>query len=290
MLHQLQAKMKGDIQETIESSLNTHLSPIKSIIIAEISQHDNLSRATWIEQLEEIFKRYLGSQMPALTSSPGSPPRCTPTQSRDPSPSLRHTTYTAEMLKSDAAHLHSLLIPVHGINLPLKIDGVTADLEITHRLRLWLASSESELLWIQGIAANSQTSTPSLALDAVAAARAANVPVLWYICRRLDSSGNEISQTELFVDLLISLLHQLTQSTSCSFPNNFGLGASRFSLLNKSPNSILDALALLSDILCRSERSCHRIIVIDGLDLLDYSGDESLEDHVKSLLSILKVP
>jgi hypothetical protein len=74
MLHQLQANMKGDIQETIESSLNTHLSPFKSTITAEISQHDDLSRATWIGQLEEILERYLVSQRLVLTPSPGPPP------------------------------------------------------------------------------------------------------------------------------------------------------------------------------------------------------------------------
>jgi hypothetical protein len=292
MLHQLQANMKGDIQETIESSLNTHLSPFKSTITAEICQHDDLSRATWVGQLEEILERYLGSQRLVLTPSPG-PPRYTPTHSRNPSPTPTGTKYTPEMMKRDAVHLQRLLIPAHEIELPLIIDGVMADLEITHRLRLWLDSTESEILWIQGPTEAPQTNTPSLsrvAIDTVAAARAANVDVLWYICKRLDSSGNEITQTKLFIDLLISLLLQLIQSKTCAFPNDFGVRASGFDSLDASPDSIPDALGLLRDVMDGSNESRHRIVVIDGLDLLDYSDDEILEDHIKSFLGILKFP
>jgi hypothetical protein len=292
MLHQLQADMKGDIQDTIESSLNTHLSPFKSAITAEISQHDDLSRATWIGQLEEILERYLGSQRLVLTPSPG-PPRYTPTHSRNPSPTPTGTKYTLEMMKYDTARLQRLLIPAYEIELPPTIDGVKADMEITHRLRLWLASTKSEVLWIQGHTEAAQTNMSSLssvAIDTVAAARAADVDVLWYICKRLDSSGNEITQTKLFVDLLISLLLQLIQCKTYSFPNDFGVGKSGFDSLDATPKSIPDALSLLKDAMADGNESRHRIVVIDSFDLLDYSGDEALENHIKSFVGMLEVP
>ncbi|KAN0113248.1 hypothetical protein V8E51_006199 [Hyaloscypha variabilis] len=290
MLHQLQANMKGDIQETIESSLNTHLSPFKSAITAELSQHNDLSRATWVGQLEEILERYLGSQRAVLTPSPG-PPRYTPNHSRNPSPTPTPTKYTTEMIKRDVAHLQSLLIPVHEIDIPLSTDGVTADLEITHRLRLWLASEESEILWIQGNTVDSQINTPSIAIDTVAAARAANVSVLWYKCQRLDASGNEISQTRLFLDLLVSLLHQLLQSTPCDFLNDVGALVPGFESMDASSDSIRTALDLLAEIMVYgTTQPDHRIVVIDGLDLLGYSSDNLLEDHTKDLLDRLRAP
>ena len=284
--------MKGDIQETIESSLNTHLSPFKSTMTAEISQHDDLSRATWMGQLEEILERYLGSQRLVLTPSPG-PPRYTPTHSRDLSPTPTGTKYTPEMMEHDAAHLQRLLIPAHEIELPLTIDGLMADLEITRRLRLWLKSTESEILWIQGHAETPQTNIATLsrvAIDTVAAAREANVDVLWYICKRLDSSGNEITQTKLFIDLIISLLLQLIRSKTGALQLDFGVRASGFDSLDASPDSIPDALGLLRDVMDGGSKIRHRLVVLDGLDLLDYSGDSILEDHIKSFLGILKFP
>jgi hypothetical protein len=193
------------------------------------------------------------------------------------------------MLKRDVAHLQSLLIPVHEIDIPLSIDGVTADLEITHRLRLWLASEESEILWIQGNTADSQRNTPSIAIDTVAAARAANVSVLWYKCQRLDVSGNEISQTRLFLDLLVSLLHQLLQIIPCGFLKDIEALVPGFESLDASSDSIRTALDLLAEIMVYgSTQSDHRIVVIDGLELLGYSSDTLLGDHTKDLLDRLR--
>jgi len=289
MLHQLQANMKGDIQETIESSLNTHLSPFKSAITAELSQHDDLSRATWVGQLEEILERYLGSQRAVLTPSPG-PPRYTPNHSRNPSPSPTPTKYTTNMMERNLAHLRSLLIPLHEIDIPPVIDGLTADLEITHRLRLLLASEKSGILWIQEATAGSQTNNPSLATATVAAARAANVTVLWYKCERLDLSGNEILRAKLFLDLLISLLVQLLQSMTCEHLHDFGASSFAVFSLDASPESILTALHLLNNAIYGSSDSNHRIVVLDGLELLDYSDDKILDDNIKTLLSMLQGP
>jgi len=153
------------------------------------------------------------------------------------------------MMKRDVAHLQRLLIPVHEIGIPSLTDGVTTDLEITHRIRLWLASQNSEILWIQENTADSQTNTPSLAIETVAAARAAIVVVLWYKCQRLDISGNEITQTRLFLDLLVLLLLQLLQSTSFNFSNDVGALVPGLKSLDASSDSIRPALDLLAEIM-----------------------------------------
>ena len=293
MLHTLQKDMKGDIQESVNTVFNTHLSPLKSSIVAEISQHDNLSRSTWLEQLEEVFERYLGSQRPVLipSSSPSLPPQYTPTDSgrREEAPGC--TKYTPEMLKEKAAKVKSLLIPVLPDPIPDKIGGITADLEIVHQLRLWWTTGSSDLLWIHSLPRDIQTGTSSLAIDVVAIAQEANFPVLWYVCKRLDPSGTEIQQIDLFADLVYSLIHQMLQSIPNSFCSELDLSISRFDLLEKSPLSITEAISILDDLLQINDEASAKdivLVVLDGLQLLDYSCDSSLELHIREFLSILQ--
>lgn len=289
----LQKDMKGDIQESISTAFNTHLSPFKSSIVAEISQHDNLSRSAWIEQLEEIFERYLGSQRLTLTPSPSPslPPQYTATDSRKLEATPGLTMYTPELLKANASHLERLLISTTQDPLTVKINGTTADLEITHNLRLWWTSPSSDLLWIHSPSTDSPTTTSPLATNVVATAREADIPVLWFFCKRLDSSGNEIQHHDLFMDLIYSLIHQTVQNMATPFFSPLDFSVSRFSLLDKSPSSTVEAISIFHDLLHISEASAgpaRTLVVLDGLQLLDYRGDSSLEYMINDFLDIFQ--
>jgi hypothetical protein len=61
--------------------------------------------------------------------------------------------------------------------------------------------------------------------------------------------------------------------------------------MDTSSDSIRTALDLLAEIMVYgTTQSDHRIVVIDGLDLLGYSSDVLLEGHTKDLLDRLRAP
>ena len=290
MLHTLQKDMKGDIQESVSTAFNTHLSPFKSSIVAEISQHDNLSRSAWMEQLEEIFERYLGSQRLRLTPSPSPslPPQYSPTDVKRHEAYPGLAMYTPEMMKANAAHIEKLLISTTQDPLYPKIGGITADLEITHRLRLWWLSSPSDLLWIHIPSTDTGTTTSPLAINIVAGAREADIPVLWYVCKRVDSSGNEISKNDLLLDLLYSLIWQSIQNITIPFSSALDFSVARFENVDKIPSSVPECLPLLHDILRIKGPPLRNLVVIDGLQLLDYSDDPVVEYMIGELLHSLQ--
>ncbi|RDW61105.1 hypothetical protein BP6252_12488 [Coleophoma cylindrospora] len=290
MIHKLPADIKVGMQETIDTALNTHLSLFKSSIVGDISQHDIANRSIWLQQLEELFERYLGSQRLRLTTSPAPslPPQYTPTEQRSSDEQPGFTIYTPEMLKTNAARVEEHLIPKDPDFLPRRIDGITADVELTHRLQLWWTTPSSDLLWIQGADTNPCSNDPPLAVDISAVAREANIPVLSYTCRRLHpSTGNEIAPLDLFADLLYSLIWQCAQAISDTLNTSVDFGISRFKFEDNSPASITSALELFHDLIRAEDKFIRKIVVLNSLQLLEYSGDGFLETQFGKLIGIV---
>ena len=137
--------MKSDMQETVDEALTLHLSCLKISLANEISKHDEASRAAWLEQLEGIFERYLGSQRVALTTAVSSS-KAPVLASEDSS----HTLYTPAMLKFGVSHLEARYTQESTDSDLSGIDEIAVDGEVRFHLQRWWAEEGSSLLWIQG--------------------------------------------------------------------------------------------------------------------------------------------
>jgi hypothetical protein len=296
MIHTLPAEMKDGMQETINSAFNTHLSPFKSSIVEEMSQNNSANQSVMLEQLEELFERYLGSQRlhpglvpPSRGQSPTpSLPPYTPTQRRSLDERPGTVMYTPEMLKANSICIESLLIPLESESTFRKVDGITGDVEVTHRLQLWWASTCSDILWVQGANSNAGLEAPPLAEVLVAVAREACVSVLSYTCRRLNTAGSEIPSHDLLFDLLCSLIWQYTQTMTDTIYVAADFSIERFNSVKQIhiEDAILAAMDLLHDLICVEHPNTRKMIVLEGLQLLDYGNEKLLEKQVRDLIEM----
>jgi hypothetical protein len=270
MIHSLPADIKSGFDSTLDEKLSVHSSAFQAILFKELAERDYAMKTAWQEELLNLFERSLGSQRVVLTSPPG-------TKSMD-------LELTPEKIKDNAAHLKSRYQAklLEGSDYPLV--GVTADSDVTFKIQNWWAENESGILWVQ---TPPKTSAEfSLASDMIALSRAANFPVAAYFCQRLDAEGYEFSQSGVLIDLIYSLIYQLSVSISDNVPDDIDLGASRFAELDGATRSLPQAFDMFLDLV--SVGSTRRFLIIDGIEVLDYSNDSVLEGYLKILFQHLR--
>jgi hypothetical protein len=226
-------------------------------------------RAAWEAEITRILEKYLRSQRVNLTTTPsvGEPT------------SAASNAVTPDALKANAAHLESTYQArlVEGCDLPMP--GITSDSEVTSRLRSWWASAGSEILWVQ--TPPRDIAEESLASYIVALSRAAKFPVVAYFCQRVNAEGYPLSQFDVFIDLVYSLIYQLCSCITDDISCPIDMSGSRFSALDGTIRSIPDAFSLFRDLL--SLKPGRQLLLIDGIEMLDYSNDSCFEGYLKAL-------
>lgn len=274
MLHTLQVSFKDDVGKSLENTLDVQLPAFKATVLAELSQRDEMVHTTWQRQLEiileKLLERYLGPPQVILSSAS----------------TLVNTTenlYTPQMLKKSIFQFESRCQSAITSEFYNPVMGIVSDPEVTGAIQTWWESKGSEILWIQ--VPTEDTVQRSIARDFVAMAHEANIRLAAYFCHRIDANGAPFNQSAQFVELLYSFICQICNSFIKDVSTSVDLRASRFSDLDGTVNSTSSALLLLRDLLeITSERVA---VVINGLEMLDYSNDSILEGHLKYFLELL---
>jgi hypothetical protein len=275
IVHTLPADIKGGIQESFEEKLNVHFPAFQATLLAELARRDYTMQAAWKDELMNLLETFLGSQRINLSSSPA-PGALAPVSA---SPAI-----TPTMLKANAAYLESRYQLDLLKNCEYPIMGITADSEVTSHLESWWTAAGSEFLWVQ--TSPLAMGERPLASDMVALSRAASLLPAVYFCQRSNRDGAAPRQMDIFIDLVYSLIYQLCISITEEVSCQLDLSASRFTALDGTVRSILEALDLLRDLL--PLRPGRTLLLIDGLEILDFSNDSVLEEHLKMLFEILR--
>lgn len=196
--------------------------------------------------------------------------------------------------------------------------GLSADWAITEALKAWWSRKGSEMLWISTLdyAGDVDGSADRrLAADVVAFAGAAAVSrgsggaVAAYRFERVDAEGRVATPREHFLRFVYSLIYQIGSTMAQHIPSTaagastkhravspslgyVSMNPARFICLNGKYESMDNALELLRDMLrLRMAGDAARgrvLIVIDGLEALDFSSDTELDSHIATLLGILE--
>ncbi|KAH0541794.1 hypothetical protein FGG08_003749 [Glutinoglossum americanum] len=281
MLRALPSHINKDIHEAITDAFRPHASLLRTNIASDISQQTELALAALQQHLEERLQ-----QRPSPPEPPApKKPRAAAEELETAETAAGFAWYTPEALRSSAAHLAARRCSGAAGEAAGEVAGVDADPEVVYRLRRWWGAGASGLLWVQG--PDSAGGPASLAGDVAAVARRCGVPGATHVCRRVGSDGEVFGHAGLFVDLLCSLVHQLVQGVAAGFSSDLDFGPARFARLDRrSPGSIPAALLLVRDLL--SLQTGRQLVVLDGMQWLDYSNDATLERQLEEFLRILK--
>lgn len=154
------------------------------------------------------------------------------------------------------------------------------------KLREWLESRVSTILWVQGLpVAHYPNELSALAGSLVHAALASKTPILFYFCEPVKSSdlpaGFTVEQHGA-VSLAFSLIRQLVLLLEPDFSTNIDLGCTRFLSLEKPLDNWKDVLALLEALFSLSPGVL--LCVIDGIDYLDYGLGQPMCMDILALL------
>lgn len=236
------------------------------------------SEAALKELLEEIleknFERYLGSQQLKLIKEDEElPPRYV----------AEGSSYSAEKLQSCVSHLKSRCQLNILDDISEEIGGIDVHPDIAIALGRWWIKKSSAFLWIQG-PPNADIES-SMSTQMVAMARTAKIPVLAYFCERFDADGTLTTQIEVLCNLIYSLIYQLVHNILSDFSSIVNLPPERFAGLDGKRTSLIPALSLFEDLLLLAPSPL--IIVLYGLDLLDFSEDGLLDVQIDRFFDIL---
>lgn len=267
------ADIKSGYDETLEEKLNVHFPAFQAVLLSELSKRDHAMQAAWESEISRVLEKYLGSQRLILTTTPSV---------EEPAPAVANVV-TPAALKAYSAHLKSRYQSklVEDCNFPLH--GIPADSEITGRLQSWWGSETSEILWVQ--APPLDIAEKSFASYVVALSQAADFPAMTYFCQRVNADGYPLSQSDSFIDLVYSLIYQLCSCITDDISDPVDLSDSRFSTLDGTLRSVPDAFSLFKDLL--SLKSGRQLLIIDGIEILDYSNDPCFEAYLKTLFQII---
>jgi hypothetical protein len=254
-----------------------HFPAFRQTILTELSRRDERRdldmQVAWKEELMTLFEQYLGSQRVSFSYSPaigGS--------------SASRVAITPEILRSNISHLKSryqFALLEDGI---YPVAGLKADSEITSKIQDWWTAEGTEILWVQTPPLHNERR--SLASDMVALSRAVNFPVAAYFCQRLNANSGTLSQLDILIDLVYSLIYQICMSMTEDITSHVDLSASRFSALDGTIRSFTQALDLIRNLL--SLKHGGQLLLIDGMDILDYGDDLGLRGYLKMLFEILR--
>jgi hypothetical protein len=147
-----------------------------------------------------------------------------------------------------------------------------ASTSVAMKLREWLQSQTSTVLWIQGPPVRHYpTGLSELAGSLITAASASKTPIIFHFCEPLKVgetiSGLSVEETGL-ISLVYSLIRQLIFLLDSEVTTDINFSVYRFLSLETPTENWKEALSLLSDLFTLAPGVLH--CVIDGIDGLDY--------------------
>lgn len=157
---------------------------------------------------------------------------------------------------------------------------------IVERLRDWIASSKSEILWIIGPAFSNTNEASLAALHIDNMAKVAKIPCISFCCtpdaQFTDSiKHNQSREMSLLIAILYTLVHRLVILADETLVNTHDLDVS-ISLLNGQEDSVPEALKAIKILL--RHRSLLLLIILDGLDQVE---TDNTEPYLKELIEII---
>lgn len=278
MIHTLQTDPQGRIGKSLEENLQVHLPAFQTTLLAALAQRDDSAQTNRNKELrnllEELFENYFGSQSVFIRTS---------TVPSEPTTSRPASGMTSNILMDHVSHLAGRYQkPLIEACIYPSV-GITADSEITTKLQQWWMVASSEILWVQSPQDSGQT---ALASEMIALSSESDLPVVAYFCQRVDADGQALSQMEIFIDMIYSMIYQLCKCFSHHASVPIDMNASQFSALDGTTRSLPKALELIRDLLAVNVN--RQLFIIDGMDILDFSDDSVLEGHLKALFVLLR--
>jgi hypothetical protein len=242
--------------------------------------HEGINEAALEKVLEEIFarnfERYFGSQQVKWSN---------PVREGERPPEYAPAN-TVEMLWSSVAHLKGRCQFEILDRWPDGTDSIFTHTEIALALERWWNDDQQVCLWIQGPPCD--PAVPSLTGEMFAMARLKKVPVAAYLCQNIGPDGTAITQAEMIVNLLYSLIYQLVHNLPEDFSDLIDFDTERIAKLDGTLSSLAPAMSLFRYLL--SIGSSPVLVLVDSFDLLDSSDDAELQAQIKILLDGLRSP
>lgn len=271
MLDTLQKEPKDDIGRSVQEALNIHLPAFQNTLLTEWPRREDSTQLVRRDELksllEDLLENYLGSQRVIFAAE-----------------SETQTSATTNILEP-LSHLSSRYQAVLVKECRYSIVGITADADITWKMQTWWASQNSNILWIQ--TAPEDFSQRPLATDIIALAHVAGIPCFAYFCQRHDQNGRALDKMETFANLVYSVLFQVCQHATqqrdtAELPGIIGSAKE----VDGTTRALPAALLLLQELLTlKSTQSC--LLVLDGMEILEYSNNAFLEEELRAFLKLL---
>jgi hypothetical protein len=167
--------------------------------------------------------------------------------------------------------------------------GVFANSSIAGRIKSWVMTTESQILYTAGADAfGEDRQTSNVAGYYAHAAREAGIPVCSYSCslEGVDPPADRTRETMELVSLVYSLIRQLVELLPSAAPINTAWYDAQWKELDGTLDTFPQALQILEALL-HSTGHAIIVIIIDGIDLLDDRRYRSSERWLKCLVELL---
>ncbi|RJE23955.1 hypothetical protein PHISCL_03714 [Aspergillus sclerotialis] len=160
------------------------------------------------------------------------------------------------------------------------------DQHVHRQLKIWLKSSESTSLWIQGphgVPRPSQNSMTAVSITALSGAN--DIPCISYFFSLTDPARSKMSNSEALRMFLASLVTQLTKFIPEHGYSRASLEPSRFAALTQNNLTVDETLQLIYDVREIGPRYVHG--VIDNFQLLEDRSDTAFTRDLLKTIGIL---
>lgn len=228
------------------------------------------ARARRVEtlQAESLTLRNEAEETP-LSSDP---------QRRDPEPkNVGKQKYERSVIWASSKGLENFILGNSVDLLNTLPPSSFASTPVAMKLREWLESRASVMLWIQGSPVRHYpTDLSALAGSLISAASASKTPILFHFCEPLKTGdiakGLSLEETGV-VSLVYSLIRQLIGLLEPDINVDIDFSADRFLSLETPLDSWKEALSLLNDLFTLAPGVL--LCVIDGIDDLDHGRGQA---------------
>ena len=162
--------------------------------------------------------------------------------------------------------------------------------EMCARLREWISSDQSEILWVAGPYDHCYPSKLSVIAAAMVKLFAEAKPmVVFYFCdlpsSRTIQGGNSVEESGL-VSMVYSMIQQLIEHVPPQFDSSSDFSLKRFTPLHGNVSTLDAALELFTDLipLCLP----YIVFIVDGIQWLDYRrGQKGCKEFVHTLRQLM---
>jgi hypothetical protein len=154
----------------------------------------------------------------------------------------------------------------------MKVEAV-----IIRKLKTWLANPARSRLWLYG------TNSTTLSAAVFDTARKRHRPAVAYPCRHIGHNGKVVTEQELLVGLVYSLIYQFLQQLPEGTNLDGWTGSPNLPGLDGASDSVPQAVLLLQSLL---ELLPQSVCIIDGFQLLGHTQDIRIREYLTAFLNL----